>query len=701
VTCALAQVNDDTFAAAKSGDLYNLRKLRQANWKANNPKATDGWQKTALHYAAEYDHADVADSLINHDGLMKMQDYKGRNALMLAAQKGNSRIIKNMVKFCAKDLGSCTVTDDRDRNALHYAANNGQFHVIKDLAKLFNGSELDKDDDGRTALMLAVVKNHVLAVEEFLAIPSVKNTALTEFDNAGMNVLHLAFRYGNLDVLHSLIRKLHIRQSDLKKSDQKGRNIFHLSAMSGNSEAMLEVLLEDDLSDRMGRLEFYLFQQDNNGDSPLHYIFKYGDLALFNALKNLRYNNVSSFWRAVVAVNEKTGESPVHSLLRLPSVGYAEIIENGEKYPTSKVAMMMNLFHGLGQENILTQGVNLEMRHGVQMFKRAFVQQDKLGYTPLLRAIEYGDFSVVREIINELDSEEDKGSYHSAIREFRKTNNAGQGPAQILIDQHRMDALFGLFSLYRQAEGNIDHLTDQNGHTPLLYAVKSGNNAAVELALRFESSVTMRSSDERTPLMWALIGNKYSIAENLLRHGANPNAADNAQVSCLHYAVGSGDNELVNLIIHAMSQRMKSQDKELTFSNITPKDKSGSTPLETAAYMNNHDIVLNFINRYAKFEDGWTEYAEENGILGKYSHKSCNTPGFHVKKKTERACKLAEHAEAKDALEAFGPCCKDIDNDDDWQNDDAAVEFDDYNFSWEIEDSEIGSFDDWASEPKE
>lgn len=74
-----------------------------------------------------------------------------------------------------------------------------------------------------------------------------------------------------------------------------------------------------------------------------------------------------------------------------------------------------------------------------------------------------------------------------------------------------MDALFGLFSLYKQAGGNIDHLVDNNGHTPLLYAVKSGNNAAVELALRFESSVTMRSSDERTPLMWALIGNKYSM----------------------------------------------------------------------------------------------------------------------------------------------------------------------------------------------
>ena len=36
-----------------------------------------------------------------------------------------------------------------------------------------------------------------------------------------------------------------------------------------------------------------------------------------------------------------------------------------------------------------------------------------------------------------------------------------------------------------------------------------------------------------------------------------------------------------------MAQRMNSQEKELTFANITPKDKSGSTPLETAAYMQN------------------------------------------------------------------------------------------------------------------
>ena len=115
----------------------------------------------------------------------------------------------------------------------------------------------------------------------------------------------------------------------------------------------------------------------------------------------------------------------MHSLFRLPSVGYAEIIENGEKYPTSKVAMMMDSFHGLGQD---------DYAHGLQMFKHTFNTEDKLGYTPLLRAIEYGDFSVVREIVNELDTAENKGTYHSAIGQFR-----GSLDFQISIYRHVSD----------------------------------------------------------------------------------------------------------------------------------------------------------------------------------------------------------------------------------------------------------------------
>ena len=72
-----------------------------------------------------------------------------------------------------------------------------------------------------------------------------------------------------------------------------------------------------------------------------------------------------------------------------------------------------------------------------------------------------------------------------------------------------------------------------------------------------------------------------------------------------------------------------------------------------------------------------------------------------MKSKVERACKLAAHAGANDALEAFGPCCQDDDVSDDWQVEETAVEFDNYSFDWDIEDSDGGSFDDWASEPNE
>merc|ERR1712110_262979 len=93
VSLVVAQVqHDDAFAAAKSGDLYNLRKLRQANWKENKPTATDGWKKTALHYAAEYDHADVADTMIGNAEVMAMKDYKGRTPLSLQHKRAMPKL---------------------------------------------------------------------------------------------------------------------------------------------------------------------------------------------------------------------------------------------------------------------------------------------------------------------------------------------------------------------------------------------------------------------------------------------------------------------------------------------------------------------------------------------------------------------------------------------------------------------------------
>merc|ERR1712110_144728 len=205
----------------------------------------------------------------------------------------------------------------------------------------------------------------------------------------------------------------------------------------------------------------------------------------------------------------------------------------------------------------------------------------------------------VREILRDVTSPTLQHQHYNAGSvnwQLKQINGFGNGAAQMLIDQHRMDALYQLFITFTKDGAKIDSLVDSNGNTPLLYAVKSGSNAAVELALRFESNVKQRSSDaddNKSPLMWALVGNRYSIAENLLKHGANPLASDSKGVSCLHYASGSGDNEVVNLVIHAISNIRKQNEKELQKGDITPRDNSKSSPLETAAYMNHADIVYN------------------------------------------------------------------------------------------------------------
>jgi ankyrin repeat protein len=107
--------------------------------------------------------------MLNKDykGDVSAKDYRGRTALHIAAQKGNSNAIKELLSINS-DL--IHIVDNDNKNALHYAAETGQYSVVKSLVgRADNSAEnnskfLDINsvtNTGKTALMIAAERGNI------------------------------------------------------------------------------------------------------------------------------------------------------------------------------------------------------------------------------------------------------------------------------------------------------------------------------------------------------------------------------------------------------------------------------------------------------------------------------------------------------------------------------------------------------------
>lgn len=89
---------------------------------------------------------------------------------------------------------------------------------------------------------------------------------------------------------------------------------------------------------------------------------------------------------------------------------------------------------------------------------------------------------------------------------------------------------------------------DEDGCTPLLWAVLAGALRTVELLLRMGAQVNANNLDEETPLHWAATTGHLQIAELLLQRGANVNARDVFGVAPLRSALLNEDQEMIALL---------------------------------------------------------------------------------------------------------------------------------------------------------
>ncbi len=169
-------------AACVRGDKETVLEYLRAD-RAKWRDATDDNGKPALIGALFADQPDIALTLLAHGADPNVTDKNGANPLFEAAARKYPAVVRSLLTNGAdpdwRNKDYCT--------AAHWAAYHGDVESLKALAQAQADFDIQRTDDGFTALMHAVCKNHFLSVEFLLEkgvrtdLPSMEGKTALDF----------------------------------------------------------------------------------------------------------------------------------------------------------------------------------------------------------------------------------------------------------------------------------------------------------------------------------------------------------------------------------------------------------------------------------------------------------------------------------------------------------------------------------------
>jgi len=250
---ALSPTGKGLIDEAKKGDLQNVIRLLNAQANVNEYNAEG---LTALMSAAENGHAEVVKVLLqaganvdnvipdiinSNSGVDENEDFVslevrvlpasmgkdfccGTTALMIAALKGHSQVVKELLEAKAN-----VDTQNADKStALMLAAKHGHLQVVTEL--LEKGADINiQNTKGKTALMLAAKHRHLQVVTELLKQSNV-DLSLQDYSN-GSTALILAALNGKFEIVRELID----RGADINAKNLFGFTALMVAAINGYS----------------------------------------------------------------------------------------------------------------------------------------------------------------------------------------------------------------------------------------------------------------------------------------------------------------------------------------------------------------------------------------------------------------------------------------------------------------------------------
>jgi ankyrin repeat protein len=211
-----------------------------------------GW--SPLHHSIWNESVKCIKTLLSSgSGLLNITDNQHMNPLMLACYKGNTDIVKMLIK-----RGADIYAKDKDgRTLIHWSIMSKNISLLEMLYKIFNRSLhhwTTPDSDGATPLHYATVLADVPVIDYLLSI----KCDPTSCDNNGLGVIHWSTAIGSVEQMKCLMKD----NSDIlrQQTNQELHQPLHLAAASNRATAC-SFLIEE---------KVMINARDKDGYTPLH-----------------------------------------------------------------------------------------------------------------------------------------------------------------------------------------------------------------------------------------------------------------------------------------------------------------------------------------------------------------------------------------------------------------------------------------------
>jgi uncharacterized protein len=202
--------------AAKNRDTEAVRRLLKQGVSVNASQP-DGF--TALHWAAQWDQADMADLLIRAGGQVSAADHYGVTPLSLACTNGSVSMVGRLLEAGANPNAARVYGE----TVLMTCARTGALEAVK--AVLARGADVNPKE---TALMWAAAEGHTEIVQALIA----GGADVHARSSKGYTALLLTAREGNLGATRALL----VSGADVNEAAKDGTTALVVATVRSHTE---------------------------------------------------------------------------------------------------------------------------------------------------------------------------------------------------------------------------------------------------------------------------------------------------------------------------------------------------------------------------------------------------------------------------------------------------------------------------------
>lgn len=374
----------------------------------------------------------------------------------------------------------------------------GDLTAVHSLLESGNINLEERDDSGRTFLMLASERGELNIVRELLEAGVDPNAV----DNDGWSALLCAAKEGHLEICIELLE----HAADKEHKDTCGWTALMWASYKGR------IIVVQELLDRGANPNT---KADHNMTS-LSWAAGRGHTEIVHMLLNKG---------AKVNTADKYGTT---ALIWACRKGYVEIVDALLADGANADASGMNSWTPL---LIATKGGHYDVVHALLQHDPNVNAIDKDGLTALALAAKEGYVEIVHDLLA-------KGAYVNV------GDRAGDSILIHSVKGGQVEVVRALLNKYVDVD-----VQGNEGKTALYWAVEKGYNDIVRLLLASEPDMELCTKDDDTPLLRAVRSRNEECVRMLLEKGAKVSACDKRGDTALHIAIRARSKRITELLL--------------------------------------------------------------------------------------------------------------------------------------------------------